>query len=161
MDINFSHNPFPFLFRNGCPHHVDLVNLFLLKLRSYTPVADDQAAVAHGYELRHIRADHDNGHTLICQIAHKLIEVRLCPYIDSLGWLVHKENLRIVQQPFGQNHLLLIAAGQLNQLCLQVWGFDAELIRKLLYLLLFLLPVNEHAGSDLVQTGYRHIFPDT
>ena len=60
------------------------------------------------------------------QFAHELVHRRLRADVDALGRLVENEDARVRSEPFADDDLLLVAAGQLAQRLLPVRRLDRE-----------------------------------
>ena len=56
----------------------------------------------------------NHGEALPCDAVDELIYLLLGTYVDAAGGVVQYQQLGVGSQPFGQQHLLLVAAGQLN-----------------------------------------------
>ena len=72
-----------------------------------------QHAVAHAQNLRQLAGDHQDRETLLGQTPHQGMDLGFGADVDAARRLVHDEHARFGGKPFGEHHLLLVAAGQL------------------------------------------------
>ena len=73
---------------------------------------DNHDAVAHAQNLRQLGGNHNNGNTTGRQLIHQLINIALGTHVNAAGGLVHDDNIGLLADPFGNNNLLLVTAGQ-------------------------------------------------
>src|SRR5271168_2680232 len=88
---------------------------FALKMRPVMKAANLAAAhdhdpVGHADQLLDLGGDEQHGRALADQLVDDLVDFILGPDVDAARRLVENEDRRSAQQPFGDHHLLLIAA---------------------------------------------------
>ena len=120
----------------------------------------DDDTVAHAEDLRHFGGDHDNAHALIGQLAHQLVDLALRADVDAARRLIEDQNLRVGRQPFADDDLLLVAAGEVQDLLLRTGRLDVELLDIGLGDLVFLLAAEDAALHLHGQARQRGVFPD-
>ena len=79
---------------------------------SDAPFAHDDDAIGHAEDLGQFGRDHDDGQALGDELGHEAVHGGLGADVDALGRLVEDDDLRLRRQPFGDDDLLLVAAGQ-------------------------------------------------
>ena len=75
-------------------------------------VVQNQGAVAHADDLLGLAGQHHHGHALPGQPQDDVVDLLLGAHVHALGGVVQNQHLGVGGQPFGQHHLLLVAAGQ-------------------------------------------------
>ena len=78
----------------------------------------DQDAVAHAEDLRQLGRDHQDRDAVRGELVHQGVDFRLRADVDPARRLVHDQDLRVQRQPLGDDHLLLVAAGEIEHLLL-------------------------------------------
>ena len=74
----------------------------------------DNHAVAHAQDLRHFRGDHDDAFSSLDQAVHNIVDLDLGAHVDTAGGLVEDVDIGVGVDPFADNDLLLVTAGQLS-----------------------------------------------
>ena len=92
--------------------------------------AKDQDAIGHRHHLLGIVADQDDGDPLGRQMRDDAVDLRLGADVDAARRLVEDEDARRRDQPFGQQHLLLVAAGERAGQLLDAGRDDAHARRR-------------------------------
>src|SRR5436190_16946649 len=108
-------------------HDLDLIGFGAIEEPGHPPLVDDHDAIAHAENLRHLRRDHHDGDPLAGELAYEAMDLRLGADVDAARRLVEDEDLRLSEQPAGDQHLLLIAAGEVQDRLLHCRRLDAEL----------------------------------
>lgn len=82
-------------------------------------------------------------------------------HVDAAGRFVQDQDIRAVGQPFGDDHFLLVPAGEVLHPLLVGRRFDFQRLDELIGHLI-LQPGAEEAGAvcNLPQGGQRRILPD-
>ena len=65
------------------------------------------------HDLFKLGGDEDNAHALRSQVKHDLLNFSLGTDIDTTGRLVQNQQLGVRGQPTANEHLLLVAAGEI------------------------------------------------
>ncbi len=97
-------------------HDVFLVRLGDVELGRLHPFAEHDDPVAHAEHLRKLGGDHDDGLALPDEAVHEFVYLGLRAHVDAARRLVEDEDLAVPHQPFGDDDLLLVAAGELPHL---------------------------------------------
>ena len=87
----------------ACGHGLDVLS-----------VAEQEYFVAESRQLVDLRRGQHHGEALPRDAVDELVYLLLGTYVDAAGGVVQYQQLGVGSQPFGQQHLLLVAAGQLN-----------------------------------------------
>src|SRR5919201_1026919 len=82
------------------------------------PLPHGENAVAQTRELAEVTGIEQGAASTRDDIANKSVDLRLCRDIDALGGIVEEQHGNAPREPFRQDHLLLIAAGQ--RACFQI-----------------------------------------
>ena len=108
------------------PHDVFLRRLGCRKLADEGAVVHHADPVADAEQFRHFRRDHHDALAGRRQLVDDTINLVFCADVDAAGRLVEDQDLGIGQQPFRQHDLLLVAAGELARLLIDVGAADAH-----------------------------------
>ena len=114
-------------------------------------LAHDDHAVGQAEQLRHIGGDHDDGLSFLCQLRHELVNFALRTDVDAARRLVEDQHVAVAQDPFGNDDLLLVAAGEAADAGADRRRFRADLFGVLLRKPLRLFVMNKRALEDLLQ----------
>ena len=68
--------------------------------------------MAHPEDLGQLRGDHDDRLALLGEVVEEPVDLALGPHVDAPRGLVEDEDVGVGGQPLGDDHLLLVAAGQ-------------------------------------------------
>ena len=93
------------------------------RLPSHITMMRSQTPISSGISGR----NHDNGLALLYQLAEQQVNIALGADIDAAGRLIEDDDIRVVQQPLGDNDLLLVAAGQVARNLVAGRSFDVQL----------------------------------
>ena len=74
----------------------------------------DNDTVAQAKNFGELRGDDHQGDALTCQLAHQLIDFMSCADIDAFGRFVQEQDFGLGKKGFGQKHLLLVAAAEIQ-----------------------------------------------
>src|SRR2546421_3743918 len=96
----------------GHPDDVLLGGLGGGQLAGHRATAHDDHAVGEAEDLGQVRGDDDHGEPFGGEVADDGIDLALRADVDALGRLVEEQHLGLGGEPPGQQHLLLVAAGQ-------------------------------------------------
>ena len=107
-------------------HDRRLADLRLGQLGHRPAVAQHEDAVGALDHLLELGGDHQHAEPLIGELADQRLDLGLGADVDAARRLVEDQELRVHAQPAGEQHLLLIAAGQLADLLLGARALDAE-----------------------------------
>ncbi len=98
-----------------------------IELGDDAALGKDQDAIGNGDELGEVRRNHDQTDPLSRQAGDKLMDLNFRADVDAGSGVLEEQNLRVGGQPFGQQHLLLVAAGEIaHERRGQIWP-DAQL----------------------------------
>ena len=89
-----------------------LVGVLPVELGNDLAVPHHHDAVAGTDQFRHVGGDEQDRQALLGQFGDDPVDFGFGLNVDALGGLVEDEQPRVGRQPFGQHHLLLVAAGQ-------------------------------------------------
>ncbi len=92
----------------------------------HAALAHDDDAVAHAEDFGQFGRDHDDREALGDQFGHEVVHGGLGADVDALGRLVEDDHLGLGRQPFGDHHLLLVAARQRADVLAQRGGAQVE-----------------------------------
>lgn len=90
------------------------------------PVAQDDDAVGVGDEFVELGRDDEQRFALGAQVLDQADDLRMGADIDATRRLVENEKVRFRGQSAGEDHLLLVAAGQKPDGLFAVGGADVE-----------------------------------
>ena len=117
--------PLPCLLKTS--RHCDASSMIptcVASLRSTTPVMRPSCitsiAVAHAEHFGHLRGDHQHGDALTGEFRDQAVDLGLRADVDAAGRLVEDQDARMGHQPAGDQHLLLIAARQVDDRLVEV-----------------------------------------
>jgi hypothetical protein len=110
----------------GAGHDLFLIQFFATEFTRFPPFMQHQDAVAHAEDFRQFGRDHDDRLARLGQCRHDLVHLGLGTDVDAACRLVENEDLRLAEQPFGEHHLLLIAAAQRIDVLVATRRLDAE-----------------------------------
>ena len=99
------------------------------QLPGHPAFAHDDDAVAHAQDFGQLRRDHDDRLAFPSELVHQGVDFALGPDVDAARGLVENEDVAVADEPFRDDHLLLVAAGQVPQQLLQGGRLDVELMR--------------------------------
>ena len=94
-------------------------------------VAQNEDAVRALDDLLELRRDHQHAEPLVGELADQRLDLGLGADVDAACRLVENQQLRIGAEPARQQHLLLVAAGELADLLLDARGLDGETFHEL------------------------------
>src|SRR2546426_11257044 len=83
-------------------------------------------AVAHAEDLGQLGRDHDDGLAAPRQVDHQPVDLGFRAHVDAARRLVEDQDLRLGQQPAGEQDLLLVPTREVPHLLLEAGGLDAE-----------------------------------
>ena len=92
---------------------------------------EDQHAIAETFELDAVGGGDQHRHALIGKRAQALVDFAARADVDALGRLVDQEHRRLRRDLASEQRLLLIAAGQFEQLRFDRCGADAQVLGDL------------------------------
>src|SRR5260370_15389598 len=98
-------------------HNPLLVGLFPIAFTRDAPFVHHQNAIGHREHLVQFARNHDDGHSFAVQLRDHAMHLARRSDIDAASRLIEDQHPRFGCQPFGDNDLLLVAAGKrLHQL---------------------------------------------
>ena len=83
-----------------------------LQVRHHVAFAHHEEPVAHPEGLLEVAGDEHDGAPLVRDVADEAVDLLLRPDVDAPGGFVEEEDVGVGGEPFGDDHLLLIAAGE-------------------------------------------------
>ena len=103
----------------------------------------DHHVVAHGQDLRQLRGDHN--HTLpgLYHVVHHTVYLNFGAHVDAAGGFVEDEDIGVDIHPLSDDHLLLVAAGELGRNLVQGGRLDLQRLHIRMARLLNLCLVQE------------------
>ena len=120
----------------------------------------DEHAVGEPDQFRHLRRDQDDTDAACRQLVDQPVDLGLGADVDAARRLVEDEQHRLPGQPARQHDLLLVAAGQLRNLFVEVGRLDRHLGGQRRDDLQRLAPVEDAEGRGLVGNAERGIVED-
>ena len=123
-------------------------------------LAHDDHAVGQAEQLRHVGGDHDDGLSFLRKLRHELVNFALRADINAARRLVEDQHVAVAQEPFGNDDLLLVAAGEAADAGADGRRFCADLLGMLLRKLVHFSVMDEGALEDLLQTGQDGVVRD-
>ena len=115
------------------------------------PASEDQHAIAETVELDAVGGGDQHRHALIGKRAQALVDFAARANVDAFGRLVDQEHRRLRRDLASKQRLLLIAAGQFEQLRFDRCGADAQVLRDLPGALDLLGLIDDAGTRDRVQ----------
>ena len=94
-------------------HDALLADRLALQFRDRAAVAQDEDAARRLDHLLELRGDHQHAEPLAGQLPDQAQDLGLGAHIDAAGRLVEDQELGVHAEPAGEQHLLLVAAGEL------------------------------------------------
>ena len=88
----------------------------------HSALAQDEHAVGQPEDLGDLAADQEDGHTVVGELADHCVELGPGSDVDPAGRLVEQEHVAALQQPTGEDDLLLVTAGQGADLAQRRWA---------------------------------------
>jgi len=73
----------------------------------------DHDSVCQAQNLGQFRRNDNDRLAFVYQFADQLVDFAFGADIDATRWLIENQDVRIADQPFGDDDLLLVAAGQI------------------------------------------------
>ena len=152
----------PRLLRRGALLHGQVEYLLLgglipVQYSGNAAVAHDHDAVGHAQDLGHFRGDQYDGVALLGQVAHDAVDFGFRADIHTLGGFVHDDHFHLLSQCLGDDHLLLVAAGEGACGLENVHGLGIHVLQQLFGDFPFLLFVVQAALCKLAHDGQRHV----
>ncbi len=98
----------------------------LVELRDHLAVAHHGDLVAEAEHLLQLGGDEQHRHAAVGQLHDQLLDLGLGADVDAAGGLVEDQQARLGDQPAGQQHLLLVAAGEVAHRHVGVRRPDAQ-----------------------------------
>ena len=83
-------------------------------------------AVTHADQLRHFGGNHDDRFSFFDQPVHNEVDFVFCADIDAPCRLVQNDDIRVCCKPLGNDHLLLVATGQILGQLLHTGCLDGQ-----------------------------------
>ena len=124
-------------------HDPDLAGVLAFDDAGHAAFVHDEDAIAHAQNFRQLGGNHHDRHPLPGEFGDQPVDLRLGADIDAARRLVENENARLGHQPPRDQHLLLIAAGEVDarleeigrahaqlRLLLQAKRFDLAFLHK-------------------------------
>jgi hypothetical protein len=68
------------------------------------------------------------GTSLLRFLSDQFINILACTDVDATKWIIHQQNLRIARQRTGEQDLLLVTAGQGQNVLIDVGRTDADFL---------------------------------
>src|SRR5215210_53653 len=93
----------------GRGHNALLGRLSPRELAGDTALAHHQDAVSHREYFLQFGGNEQDGLTLLRQVVHEAVDLRLCPDIDAPRGLVQQQHVRLSGERLGDDYLLLVA----------------------------------------------------
>ena len=115
--------------------------------------------VAHSQDLRQLGGDHDDALAGLHQIIHDPVNLDLGAHVDTTGGLIENKDVGVGIDPLADNHLLLVAAGQLTDDLIQGGGLDLQGADIVIARLLNAVLVQEGTVGEALHIGQDQIGP--
>src|SRR5438309_7865626 len=112
----------------------------------YLAEVHDGDAVAEALGLFNVMCGHQNGFFLSAQLLNNVVDFPAHLRIQSRGWFVQEDYLRIVDQSHGEGEALLLAAGKLVVKSVALF-FQAETFKQFLRLAAAFVEAGEETES--------------
>src|SRR5215218_4743498 len=116
-----------------------------------------QYPVAQAQHLREIARYHQDTGTVLCELVHQLVDLHLRPHVYPTRRLVHDQDLRVRQEPLPDDHLLLVAAGEVANFLFGTRCPYCQLLDHLLRPAPLLLAVDEPRAGVPTERGERQV----
>src|SRR5271166_2153967 len=142
-------------------HDRHLIGVLAVDDAGHAPLVHDENAVAHAENLRQLRGNHQDRDALRGEFGDELVDLGLSADVDAARRLVEDEDAWACQQPAGDKHLLLVAAGEVDDGLLKVGGAHAQALLLLLTKRLDLALLDKAgAGVAVAQKRDLHVGHD-
>lgn len=129
-------------------------------LRHLSAIAQDNDPIGVTHQLLQFRRDNQQRQAIGAEGFNQANNFRMGADVDAAGRLIEDQELRFGQQPAGEQHLLLVAAGEKLDRLLGARGTDPQLANKALGDLI-LLPAGIGRSQPRCACRARTIFSRT
>lgn len=129
-------------------------------LRHLSAIAQDNDPIGVTHQLLQFRRDNQQRQAIGAEGFNQANNFRMGADVDAAGRLIEDQELRFGQQPAGEQHLLLVAAGEKLDRLLGTRGTDPQLANKALGDLI-LLPAGIGRSQPRCACRARTIFSRT
>ena len=117
-------------------------------------------AVADIHDLGQLRREDDDGLPLLGKLADEAVYLAFGAHVDAARRLIQHEQVGICKETLGENHLLLVAAGELGSLFFNAVGGDLQLVNIFECDVAFRCIVDESVAGYLLHVHDGHIAAD-
>ena len=114
-------------------------------------------AVGDAQQLGHLRRDHDHAFALGRHLGDEGVDLVLGSHVDAACGLVQDQHFGVGEKPFGQHHLLLVTARQVERLLVHPGAAQAQLVAVVLRHLVLFAVVDHARGGHPLQVGQRDV----
>ncbi|STW11922.1 Uncharacterised protein [Klebsiella pneumoniae subsp. rhinoscleromatis] len=128
-------------------------------LRHLSAIAQDNDPIGVTHQLLQFRRDNQQRQAIGAEGFNQANNFRMGADVDAAGRLIEDQELRFGQQPAGEQHLLLVAAGEKLDRLLGARGTDPQLANKALGDLILLPAGDRPQPAALRLQGENDIFP--
>ena len=107
--------------------------------------------------LRHLGADDDHRIALRGQLPQQFVDLGFAAHVDTARGFVHDQHIGMHRQPFADDDLLLIAAGQVAHLLPPAGGADVEPVAILIKDRDFRAFGHKRSGLQVIHLWQGHV----
>src|SRR2546430_677473 len=123
-------------------------------------LAHDDHAVGETENFGQVRRHHDHREPVGREVADDRVDLALRADVDALGRLVEQQHLGLGGEPPGEQHLLLVAAGQRGHRLLPRAGPQPQAAEVAVDGAALFFAVDDEQRRDLRELGDRGVLPD-
>ena len=107
-------------------HQPFFVSVVAVDLAGHPAFAEGDDPIGHRHHFRQIGGDHNHRHALFRHVKQHLVHFRFGPHVDAARRLIDDQHPRVERHAAREDHLLLVAAGELAHLLRAVDHFDLQ-----------------------------------
>lgn len=141
-------------------HQVFLGKSILLNIVGDDTVGHRVNAVTDTDELGQLGGNHDDGLACIGKLIDDFVDLILGADVDASGRLIEDEDVRLRDNPLGEQHFLLVTTGEGGDIHIDVMALDVEVLAVLFNFLALKVVVHNPALADLGQGGQGRVLSD-
>src|SRR5829696_3756331 len=141
-------------------HDAVLADLVAAQRPHHRPVLEHHHRVRALDHLLELRGDEQDAKAFAGQVVDQALDLGLGPDVDPPGWLVEDQHLGVEAEDPGQEHLLLVAAGELGDRLVGAGGLDPEAADERGDELVLAALGHEASPSEGRQRGQDNVLPD-
>ena len=140
------------------PQHVLSRRGLRIDLANQGSVVNEVSAVSKTEHFLDLRRDEQDRGALGREIGDSLVDAPAGPDIDTAARFIENDDVRVAQQPFPEQHFLLVAAGIGGNIAVDIGGRDAEIVDQRPHAGFLQRRPNDAAGhAEVVKMRQLHV----